>query len=37
MDGFLSKPVLLEDLRLALGQASVGTVSEPYPVKRSVC
>ena len=37
MDDFLSKPVLLEDLRLVLCQAAAGTASEPYPVKRSVC
>jgi CheY-like chemotaxis protein len=37
MDDFLSKPVLLEDLRLVLSQAAAGTASEPCPVKRSVC
>ncbi len=37
MDDYLSKPVLLEDLRLALCQLTAGTASEPYPVKRSVC
>ena len=31
MDDFLSKPVLLEDLRLVLGQMTAGTASEPCP------
>jgi signal transduction histidine kinase/CheY-like chemotaxis protein/ligand-binding sensor domain-containing protein len=37
MDDFLSKPVLLEDLRLVLSQLTAGTAPEPCPVKRSVC
>jgi len=37
MDDFLSKPVLLEDLRVVLCQPAAGAASEPCPVKRSVC